>query len=475
MLITGNLLNTTTGTINDHIYSKAGAGALAIQGTASTEVGAFNITNGSVFVNALGALNSNTAGGGVQIGSGGTWALLNYLGGAGTGVAETSNKAIILSGTTDNAVILANQQQSAANTGATGLVLTSSIAANGAGAKGLYLGGYNNTVNSAVVNQIQGLIQDESTLNVTSLIKGGSGSWLYSPAASTFVSPTLAAATTNTINGAVATAATTITLTSVTGLSVGMVVSGSGSIPNGDFITAINGNVITLNSATTATIATAATLAFNGLASSGTVTSATGLANTNVIPMTSVTGLVVGQSVTGPNIPSGSVITAINGSTITINNNIATAIASGAALTFGSTTTGTSNGFSGNVTISGGTLQVQPTASSGLGSAPLNATAGATTNNNVIFTTDAVTGTGFAGGTFQLLGTANGITGALTTNVGQLQLTAGAGTIITTATSGGGTPTLSFVNTTALTRTAGAVVDFAPGPARPFSSLRRPR
>ena len=72
-------------------------------------------------------------------------------------------------------------------------------------------------------------------------------------------------------------------------------------------------------------------------------------------------------------------------------------------------------------------------------------------------------GNGYAGGTFQLLGTPNGVTGALTTSVGQLQITAGAGTIVTTAISGGGTPTLDFVNTTPLTRAAGAVVDFVPG------------
>ena len=56
-----------------------------------------------------------------------------------------------------------------------------------------------------------------------------------------------------------------------------------------------------------------------------------------------------------------------------------------------------------------------------------------------------------------MLGTPSGVTGALTTNVGQLQISAGAGTIVTTAVGGGGTPTLNFVNTTPLTRGAGAV------------------
>ena len=130
MLINGNILNTSA---TDDIWSKVGAGVLAITGTASTSVGAFNITNGSMFVNALGALNSNTASGGVQIGSGGTWALLNYLGGAGTGAGETNAKAIVLAGATDNAIIFANQQQNVANSAPSALVLTSSIASTGAG------------------------------------------------------------------------------------------------------------------------------------------------------------------------------------------------------------------------------------------------------------------------------------------------------------------------------------------------------
>ena len=436
VLLNGNLLNSGT---FDAIWNKSGSGALAIVGTNSTGVGAFNITNGTVQINAMNALNA-TLSGGVQIG-GGSFGWLNYLGSASAGTGETSAKAIINATTTAGfyASILANQQQNPANTSATPLILTSSVASTGATSKNFYLGGYNNTANSAVINQIQGLIQDESALNITSLLKGGSGTWLYAPAASTFVSPTTAAATT-TINGAVASASTTITLASTAGLTPGMVVSGSTSIPSGDYITSISGSVITLNAATTSTIATSTALAFNGLAASTTVASATGLANTNTIPLTSAAGLVVGETVTGTvagsNVPLGTVITAINGNTITINTNIAAAIASGTVLEFGSTTTGASNGFSGNVSVTGGTLQMQPMAATGLGSAPLNV------NNNIVFNADSLLGNGYAGGTFQLLGSASN--GALTTNVGALAAVAGAGTVVTTAM--GGTPTLNFAS-----------------------------
>ena len=194
--------------------------------------------------------------------------------------------------------------------------------------------------------------------------------------------------------------------------------------------------------------------------------SATGLANTNVIPVNSVTGLVVGESVTGTNVPAGSVITAINATTntISINNNIATAVASTTHLTFGTVGVQGAAGesFTGAVTIAGGVLEVQPSAATGPGSAPLSAVSAATTTNNIVFTTDPVAGTGYAGGTFQLLGTPTGVGSAPTTTVGALTLTAGAGTIMTTAV-GGGTPTLEFMNTAPITRSAGAVVDFEPG------------
>src|SRR6202035_4677005 len=110
-------------------------------------------------------------------------------------------------------------------------------AATGGVSKNFYLGGYNNTANASVINQIQGLIQDESAINITSLIKGGSGTWLYSPAAATFVSPTMAATSLAIGSTGPASGATTITMSSVAGLSPGMIVSGSASIPGGDYIT----------------------------------------------------------------------------------------------------------------------------------------------------------------------------------------------------------------------------------------------
>ena len=250
----GNLLDAVA---QDHIWSKAGVGTLAIQGTASTEVGAFNITNGTVAVNAMNALNA-TLSGGVQIG-GGSFGWLNYLGASGwnrqargnigQGHYQLGHDGRI------RRLILANQQQNAANTAPSALTLTSSIAATGAVSKNFYLGGYNNTVNAAVVNQIQGVLEDNSTANVTSLLKGGSGTWLYAPAPASYVTAAPTDATT-------------------------------GSNASG------------------------------------------GAASTNSFVVSSATGLVVGESVSGTDVPANSIITAINGTTIFLNTNVATAIAS---------------------------------------------------------------------------------------------------------------------------------------------------
>ena len=237
----------------------------------------------------------------------------------------------------------------------------------------------------------------------------------------------------------------TVTLASTAGLNVGMVVTAGAGLPAGASITAINSttNTITLSAATTAAIASSTALTFNGAA------------NTNIVTVTNASGLVVGQSVTGANVPAGTIITAIYGNNVVLNNTIATAIGAGSTLYFGSVgAAGVAQSFSGTVTVAGGTLQVQPTAASGSGSAPL------TSSNNLVFSTDVLTGNGYAGGTFQMLGSAAAGTTAMT--VGQLIPTAGQGNIITTA--NGGTPTLTFGSATPIgARGAGAVLNFSPG------------
>ncbi|WP_395748858.1 autotransporter-associated beta strand repeat-containing protein [Prosthecobacter sp.] len=170
-----------------------------------------------------------------------------------------------------------------------------------------------------------------------------------------------------------------------------------------------------------------------------------GGAGSDTFVVSGATGTIaVGQAVSGGNIPAGSVVTAVNGNTITISNLIGTALAA-STITFGATTN-----FVGNVTVSGGTLQVRPTSAAGNGSDVINNT------SQVVFGTDALRNNQWAGGTFEYQGSATA--GALVEQVGALTPTAGAGYVKTTA--NGGTPTLNFASLG--TRGAGATLNFNP-------------
>ncbi|NBV86795.1 MAG: hypothetical protein EBS01_11185, partial [Verrucomicrobia bacterium] len=293
--VTGNLL----GSGSPHSWSKAGSGQLTLNGNAGTFSGNFNANAGTTVIYQFGALNnpatgSGGTGGALNLGSTTTSASLNYLGASGTGAGETVNKVVNLAGTTGNAYLLANQTGSSP----TALVIANAISAGAAGAKTLFLGG-----NSAasVVNQISGVIIDNATTSVT---KVGTGTWLYTPAASSYSTPP-------------------------TGVTV----------------------------------------------SSG------GAAQTNSVVVSNAAGLVVGQTISGTNIPTGAVITGISGSTVYFSGAISTAVAASTALTFGATA-----GFAGALTIAGGTFKLTPTAATGNGSDLINNTTGA-----LIFDADKMT------------------------------------------------------------------------------------
>ncbi|MEO6750351.1 MAG: autotransporter-associated beta strand repeat-containing protein, partial [Chthoniobacteraceae bacterium] len=338
-LLTGNVTRTGGGA---HVLTKAGTGTLTIQGTNSTFIGSFNANSGTTAINSFGAIN-NGASGALQLSAG----ALNYLGAAVTGAGETTAKSINLTSTTGSGIILANQT----GTSPSALIIANGVAATGAGIKNLFLGGA-----STLANEIQGVIQDNTSTNKTSLVKIGSGTWLYDPSASSYV----------------------------TTAAVGVTTTGGGA------------------------------------------------AQSNSFTVSSTAGLVVGVTVAGTNVPAASIITAINGSTITINNTIATAVANATALTFG-----TVGNFTGGVTVAGGTLQIKATAGSGNGSDVINNTSALTFNVDPLNTNQV------AGGTFEYQGFSGG---ALTESLGALTMTAGAGTIKITP--GGGATGLTFASLT---------------------------
>jgi autotransporter-associated beta strand protein len=357
VLLAGNILDASAGLIGDHIWTKSGAGTLAIQGTASTELGVFNITNGAVAINAMGALNSNTAGGGVLIGSTTNSGFLNYLGASGTGAGETSPKAIILGGTTGNGVIFANQQQNSASTAPSALTLSSSIAATGAGARTLYLEGYNGSTNTAIVNQITGVIQDNTAVNTTSLLKSGNGTWLYAPAASSYANATLGAPNAELTSVSAASGATVLTFNSTAGLTVGQFVTGTNIAAN-TYISLLTPTTVTLSVATSGAVAGGTEIGFAGetLPSATVTTSALTSSGSAVLNFTNTTGLAVGQLATGTGIAANSyVVSIVPNTSVTLSQNT-TGVAGAASVVFADETAASTTASTGASTASGATL-----------------------------------------------------------------------------------------------------------------------
>ncbi len=144
--------------------------------------------------------------------------------------------------------------------------------------------------------------------------------------------------------GATTAGSTTITMTSTAGVTVGWGISG-GSIPAlTKVVSVVNGTTLTISQAPTAT-ASALTFSSGPIvyvrAKSGLAVqnfgsqSYTGGATTSgsaTVTMTSTTGIVAGENITGTGIPANTtVLTVVNGTTLTLSAN---ASATGSALTF---------------------------------------------------------------------------------------------------------------------------------------------
>ena len=178
---------------------------------------------------------------------------------------------------------------------------------------------------------------------ISAIGAAGSNTITISSPATATASGTLTFTGGNTANGS-----TFIDMASVSGLAIGMPVSGLG-IPAGAKITNVDQNTlrITISANATAT-ATGVSLSFTG----GNTTS-----GNSFVDMASVSGLVVGMQVKGPGINNPTYISAINGNRLTLTAN-ATATATGVSLTFLPTVVPSYNGQA--ATGAAATLSFQP-------------------------------------------------------------------------------------------------------------------
>ncbi len=171
----------------------------------------------------------------------------------------------------------------------------------------------------------------------------------------------------------------TIKPNAVAGLSVGMSVTGTG-IPAGTVITAVNSDgTVTLNNNIASAVGFTATLQ--------SVVSNSGQA---VMNLGSVTGLSVGQGVSGVGIPSGTTIVAINGNTITLSNAVQQAtldaISAGTmTLSFDKVIAVAQNGSTGTVTLSSTAGLKVGAVLTGDSSIPANAQITGITGNTVTY------------------------------------------------------------------------------------------
>ena len=155
-------------------FGGSGKGSLTLSNTASTFSGGVSVQGNTTSqtyelitakIGTAGAASPLGSGTTIKIGSGGNTSTnqLTY-----TGPGESTNKVIDLQGTTNGATLN--------NLCATGtLTFTSNFTASGAGSKQLSLTG-----TAGTFGEIAGAIVDNSSLNVTSIRKGGNATWYLS-------------------------------------------------------------------------------------------------------------------------------------------------------------------------------------------------------------------------------------------------------------------------------------------------------
>ena len=168
----GTLAGSTGGLI------KVGTGNLTLTNAGSTFQGQLQVRDGAVSISSLTNATNNS-----QIGRNATIVLGN-LTTTGTlqytGAGHSVNRGLNLGGTTGGGTLEAN--------GAGALALSGAVTSGGAGSKTLTLTG-----TSTAANTLSGVISNNSGVNLTSILKSGTGNWSLTNAASTYTGSTTVA------------------------------------------------------------------------------------------------------------------------------------------------------------------------------------------------------------------------------------------------------------------------------------------
>ncbi|MDB5320604.1 MAG: Autotransporter-associated beta strand repeat protein [Phycisphaerales bacterium] len=283
-----------------------------------------------------------------------------------------------------------------------------------------FINGSTTTINSQIVN---------NGASAVTLARSGTGTLTLAPQVVDFVA-------------SVPLTSTTITVTNAQGLFVGMGVSGT-NITAGSTITSIAGNVITLSAATGGTTAgTNVAVTFSPPAIAASTTTAG--SNSVTLGTAAPAGIVPGMAVGGPNIPGGTTVVSVSGTSLVLSQ---PAILTGSAATI--TLGAPSNTYTGATINNGGSSIFGAMSLNGLpGSIVIpgdltigNAGVTMVTNQGQIAPTSNVSWT--SGGTLTLVGTntlnsltfnSNGTSGGVeTTAIGVGAAGTGANLILSSA------------------------------------------
>jgi autotransporter-associated beta strand protein len=309
------MANTVSGVIPDSAggatsLTKAGLGKWTLSG-ANTFSGAVKVSRGSLIVSSINSVSGGSpssnlghpttvANGTISLGNSTTQGILVY-----TGSGETSDRVINLSATTASGIIQSD--------GTGPLVFTSNATATGAGSKTFQLQGTNTSDNT-----FAGKIVNNSAANITSVTKAQAGTWVLSGA--------------NTFSGNLSLSAGLLKIANAPAMGLGgFVISGNGSFENASGADLTITNALTLSGG-----------------------SPTYLGGTNNITFS------------GPVTISGANRTiTVNANTMTLNNGIGD---SGQGRAFTKAGAGTlnllgANTYTGNTTVSAGTLALGASAS----------------------------------------------------------------------------------------------------------------